>query len=191
MMNLIIFGPPGAGKGTQAEFISASFGVAHISTGDMLREAVKNETETGLLAKSYMDAGKLVPDEVVIEIIRQKIENLGGAGFLLDGFPRTAEQARALDGMLESRREAIDAVLSLEVDEEEIVKRLLLRAETEGRADDNEAVIRERMNVYRRQTLPLAEYYGNRGVFRAIDGTGTIDEVRGRIHSEVSPPEKA
>ncbi|MCY4042683.1 MAG: adenylate kinase [Candidatus Dadabacteria bacterium] len=191
MMNLIIFGPPGAGKGTQAEFISASFGVAHISTGDMLREAVRNETETGLLAKSYMDAGKLVPDEVVIEIIRQKIENLGGAGFLLDGFPRTAEQARALDGMLESRREAIDAVLSLEVDEEEIVKRLLLRAETEGRADDNEAVIRERMNVYRRQTLPLAEYYGNRGVFRAIDGTGTIDEVRGRIHSEVSPPEKA
>ena len=187
-MNLIIFGPPGAGKGTQAEFISASFGVAHISTGDMLREAVRNRTETGLLAKSYMDAGKLVPDEVVIEIIRQKIEGLDGAGFLLDGFPRTAEQARALDSMLEGRREAIDAVLSLEVDEEEIIKRLLIRAETEGRADDNEDVIRERMDVYKRQTLPLAEYYGDRGVFRPVDGTGTIDEVRGRIHSEVSSP---
>lgn len=185
-MNLIIFGPPGAGKGTQAEFISSSFGVAHLSTGDMLRDAVRNETETGLLAKSYMDSGKLVPDEVVIEIIRQKLEGLGGAGFLLDGFPRTAAQARALDGMLEGGGRSIDAVLSLEVDEGEIVRRLLKRAEIEGRTDDNEAVIRERMEVYKRQTLPLAEYYGGRGVFRSIDGTGTVDEVRGRIHSEIS-----
>ena len=185
-MNLIIFGPPGAGKGTQAEFICASFGVTHLSTGDMLREAVRNETETGILAKSYMDAGKLVPDEVVIEIIRNKLEALGGGGFLLDGFPRTAAQASALDRMLRDGKRSIDAVVSLEVDGEEIVKRLLSRAEAEGRTDDNETVIRERMEVYRRQTLPLAEYYGGMGVLRSIDGTGTIDEVRARIHSEIS-----
>ncbi|MGI9559206.1 MAG: adenylate kinase [Thermodesulfobacteriota bacterium] len=185
-MNLIIFGPPGAGKGTQADFIVSARGTAHISTGDLLREAVKNETETGLMAKTYMDEGKLVPDEVVIEIIRQKTDALGGGGFLLDGFPRTTAQACALDEMLEKQGMKISAVISLEVNEGEVVERLLKRAEIEGRTDDNESVIRKRLDVYREQTLPLADYYKSRGVFHGIDGTGAIEEVRGRIDSVVS-----
>ncbi len=185
-MNLIIFGPPGAGKGTQAGFISCSRNAAHISTGDLLRDAVKRKTQTGMAAKGYMDKGELVPDEVVIEIIGEKIKDLNGAGFLLDGFPRTLEQARALDDMLESRQVAIEAVLSLGVDEDEVVKRLLKRAELEGRNDDDERIIRNRLEVYRNQTLPLADYYDSRGVFHSIDGTGTVEEVRERIDSVLS-----
>jgi len=185
-MNLIIFGPPGAGKGTQADFIVSSRGTAHISTGDLLRDAVKRETETGLAAKVYMDKGELVPDEIVINIIVEKISGLNGAGFLLDGFPRTIEQAQALDDMLYSRNVAIEAVLSLGVNEKELVKRLLKRAETEGRKDDSEDVICNRLDVYRKQTLPLADYYRSRGVFHEIDGTGTIDDVKERISSVVS-----
>lgn len=185
-MNLIIFGPPGAGKGTQAEFISNSFGAVHISTGDMLREAVRNRTETGLLAKKYMDAGDLVPDEVVIEIIRQKIEGLAGVGFLLDGFPRNVEQALSLDNILERSGIVIDAVVSLEVDNTEVVDRLLGRAEIESRSDDSEEVIRQRLDVYEQQTLPLAAYYTERGVFWNIEGMGTVEEVRDRINSVLS-----
>ncbi len=185
-MNLILFGPPGAGKGTQAGFIVSSANAAHISTGDLLRDAVTRKTETGTMAKSYMDRGELVPDEVVIEIIGEKIKDLNGAGFLLDGFPRTIEQARALDSMLESRQIAVEAVLSLGVDEDEVVKRLLKRAEMEGRDDDNEKVIWNRLEVYRKQTLPLADYYDSRGVLHNIDGTGTVEDVRERISSVIS-----
>ncbi len=185
-MNLIIFGPPGAGKGTQASFITSAYDAEHISTGDLLRDAVKRRTETGVMAKSYMDKGELVPDEVVIEITREKISGLNGAGFLFDGFPRTIEQARSLDDMLESQNLAIEAVLYLKVDEDEVVKRLLKRAELEGREDDNESVVRNRLDVYRRQTLPLADYYRSKGVFHDIEGTGAVDDVRERINSVVS-----
>lgn len=186
IMNLIIFGPPGAGKGTQASFITSTYNAEHISTGDLLRDAVKRQTETGVMAKSYMDKGELVPDEVVIDIIREKIGSLDGAGFLFDGFPRTIEQARSLDGMLESQNLFIEAVLYLKVDEDEVVERLLKRAELEGREDDNEGVIRNRLDVYRKQTLPLADYYRSKGIFNDIEGTGTIDDVRERINSVVS-----
>jgi len=185
-MNLIIFGPPGAGKGTQSDFIASSRNAAHISTGDLLRDAVKRGTETGIRAKSYMDKGELVPDGVVVEIIREKIKDLNGAGFLLDGFPRTIEQARDLDSMLDSQQIAIESVLLLGVDEDEVVKRLLKRAKLEGREDDNERVIRKRLEVYRKQTLPLVEYYDSRGVLQNIDGTGTVDDVRERINSALS-----
>lgn len=185
-MNLIIFGPPGAGKGTQSGFITDSLGAEHISTGDLLRDAIRRQTETGMAAKTYMDKGELVPDEVVIRIIREKIKGLNGAGFLLDGFPRTIEQARALDDMLEGQGMSIEAVLLLGVEEDEVVGRLLKRAEIEKRDDDDERVIRNRLEVYRRQTLPLADYYRSRGVLHSINGTGTVEEVRERINRAVS-----
>lgn len=185
-MNLIIFGPPGAGKGTQADFIKTAYGTEHISAGDLLRDAIKRRTETGMMAKNYMDKGGLVPDEVVIEIIREKTSGLSGAGFLFDGFPRTIEQAHSLDGMLESQNLAIEAVLYLKVDEDEVVSRLLKRAELEGREDDNESIIRNRLDVYRKQTLPLADYYRSKGILHNIEGTGAIDDVRERINLMVS-----
>ena len=185
-MNLVIFGPPGAGKGTQADFLRHAYGVEHISTGDLLRDAVKRRTETGMMAKRYMDNGELVPDEVVIDIIREKLISVDRSGFLFDGFPRTVEQAHSLDDMLESQNLEIEAVLYLKVDENEVVNRLLKRAELEGREDDNESVIRNRLDVYRRQTLPLADYYRSKGVFHGIEGIGTVEDVRERIKSVVS-----
>jgi len=181
-MRLILFGPPGAGKGTQAKKITDKYMTAHISTGDMLRAAVKNGTELGVLAKSYMDKGELVPDGVVIGIIKDRIaENDARNGFMLDGFPRTVPQAEALSEMLNSEGETIDAVVSIEVADEEIVKRILERQKIEGRQDDTEDVVRNRLRVYRSQTEPLKSYYSNEGVLFEVDGIGAVDDVFGRI----------
>jgi adenylate kinase len=181
-MRFILFGPPGAGKGTQAKKITDKYRTAHISTGDMLREAVKNCTELGELAKSYMDKGKLVPDDVVIGIIKDRIaERDAQSGFMLDGFPRTVPQAEALSDMLNSEGKTIDAVILIEVGDEEIVKRILGRQKIEGRQDDTEEIVRNRINVYRNQTEPLKSYYADEGVLFEIEGLGTVDEVFGRI----------
>ena len=180
-MRLILFGPPGAGKGTQADFIKEKYGVAHISTGDVLREAMRNETEVGLYAKSFMDKGELVPDEVVTEIIRQKISALGEGGFMLDGFPRTLEQARSLNNILADVGIGIDAVISLEVSDQEVVERITRRQEIEGRRDDTEDVIKNRLRVYKDQTSPLKDFYERAGVLRTVEGVGEISDIAGRI----------
>ncbi len=180
-MRLILFGPPGAGKGTQADFIREKYEVEHISTGDVLREAMRNETEIGLYAKSFMDKGELVPDEVVTEIIRQKISALGEGGFMLDGFPRTLEQARSLDGILADAGAGIDAVIFLEVPDREVVQRIVKRQKIEGRLDDTEDVIRNRLRVYKDQTSPLRDFYEKTGVLRTVEGVGQISDIAERI----------
>lgn len=183
-MRLILFGPPGAGKGTQANNIAKSYVAAHISTGDMLRAAVKNGADLGTLAKSYMDKGELVPDDVIIGIIKDRIkEEDAKKGFMLDGFPRTITQAEALSEMLEAESESIDTVVSIEVNDEEIIERILQRAKIEGREDDAEDVVRNRLNVYHNQTEPLKAYYESAGVLAEVDGMGTIDEVFERIQA--------
>ncbi len=181
-MKLILFGPPGAGKGTQANFIADKYNVSHISTGDVLREAVKNQTEVGLHAKSFMDNGELVPDSVVIEIIKQKLTSLGEMKFMLDGFPRTVPQAEALDGMLNGLGVNLDVVVFLDVDDEEVVERIMKRQELENRQDDSEDVVRNRLKVYREQTSPLGEYYNQKGILEKIDGIGTIEDISKRIN---------
>lgn len=183
-MRLILFGPPGAGKGTQAAKITEKYATAHISTGDMLRAAVRNGTELGQLAKSYMDKGELVPDGVVIGIIKDRIaEGDAKSGFMLDGFPRTVPQAEALSEMLNSTGASIDAVVSIEVNDEEIVKRIVERQKIEGREDDTEDVVRNRLKVYRNQTEPLKSYYAEEGVLHEVDGMGSIDDVFAKIDS--------
>ena len=181
-MQIIIFGPPGAGKGTQANFIVEKYNTAHISTGDLLREAVKNETEIGLHAKSFMDKGELVPDTVVIEIIKEKLSNLSDNKFMLDGFPRTVKQAEALDEMLNDIELKLDAVIFLDVDDEEVVSRILKRQEIEGRQDDSEDVVRNRLVVYKEQTSPLSDYYESKGILNKIDGKGDIEDISNRIN---------
>ena len=181
-MNLIIFGPPGAGKGTQAVNISDKYGVVHISTGDILRGALKNGTELGLKAKEYMDKGELVPDELVIGIIKDRVKEQDCQnGFLLDGFPRTLPQADALDSMLSQEGMEINSVVSVEVEDAEIVQRIMKRAQEEGRADDTEDVVKNRLQVYRNQTEPLKGYYKDKGKLSEVDGIGTVEEVFGRI----------
>lgn len=181
-MRLILFGPPGAGKGTQAKNIAKNYVAVHISTGDMLRAASRNATELGELAKSYMSKGQLVPDDVIIEVIKERIKREDTKeGFMLDGFPRTITQAQALDDMLNIEREEIDAVISIEVDDEEIVQRILARQKIEGRQDDTGEVVRNRLNVYHSQTEPLKSYYGSQGILHEVDGMGTIDSVFLRI----------
>jgi adenylate kinase len=189
-MRLILFGPPGAGKGTQANNIAKNYVAAHVSTGDMLRAAVKNGTELGTLAKSYMDKGELVPDNVIIGIIKDRInEGDTKKGFMLDGFPRTIAQAEALSEMLEAGNESIDTVVSLEVNDEEITNRILQRAKIEGREDDTEDVVRNRLSVYRNQTEPLKDYYRRAGVLAEVDGMGTINEVFERIQAVLAKVE--
>lgn len=181
-MNLIIFGPPGAGKGTQALKISDKYGVVHISTGDILRSALKNGTELGLKAKEYMDKGKLVPDDLVIGIIKDRIKEQDCRnGFLLDGFPRTLPQADALDSMLSAEGMEIASVVSVEVEDSEIVSRILKRQQEEGRSDDTEQVVQNRLQVYRNQTEPLRGYYEDKGKLSEVDGIGSVEEVFSRI----------
>ncbi|HRO98000.1 MAG TPA: adenylate kinase [Flavobacteriales bacterium] len=182
-LNIVLFGPPGAGKGTQSTFLIEHYGLVHLSTGDLLRAEIKEETELGLQAKELMDVGQLVPDAVVIGMIRNKIEaNLDAKGFIFDGFPRTKAQAEALDAMLNEKLEPIVAMLALEVPEEELVKRLLGRGATSGRADDqDEAVIRNRIREYESKTAPLKDYYGAQGKYKAVEGVGTIAEITARL----------
>jgi len=181
-MRLIIMGPPGAGKGTQAKFIAEHFKIPAISTGDIFRANVSEGTELGIEAKRYMDAGEYVPDEVTNLMVRNRIDEPDAvSGFLLDGYPRTVAQVEELDGMIRFSGHALDAVVCLTVDQDEIVARLLQRAQVEGRADDTEDVIRRRQEVYLEQTDPLIEVYRSRGIVHEIDGLGEVSEVTARI----------
>jgi adenylate kinase len=191
-MRLILFGPPGAGKGTQATAISEELSVPHIATGDILRDNVRNETELGVRAKQYMDQGDLVPDEVVIGMLDERISRDDAAdGFLLDGYPRTVAQAEALDAALAADGRAIDAVIRLLVDDDELVSRLLRRAEEQGRSDDTREVIENRLAVYRNETEPLVDLYRERGLLREVEGTGPVAEVRQRILDAVRDVERS
>lgn len=183
MLNLVLFGPPGAGKGTQSERLVKQYKLVHLSTGDMLRSEIKNETELGLKAKSLMDAGELVPDEVVIGMIENQLDaNPQAEGFIFDGFPRTVAQAGALDEALKARGESITAMLSLQVPEEELIQRLLERGKESGRSDDqDENIIRNRIREYENKTAPVAQHYEKKGRFHAINGVGSIDEIYQRL----------
>jgi adenylate kinase len=175
-------GPPGAGKGTQAAFVAEHFGIPAISTGDIFRANVAEGTPLGVEAKRYMDAGEYVPDEITNKMVRNRIdESDAEPGFLLDGYPRTLAQVEELDGMVEFTGHRLDAAVVLSVDDEEIVQRLLQRAEVEGRSDDSEDVIRRRQQVYREQTEPLIEVYRDRGILVEVDGMGEVDQVTKRI----------
>jgi adenylate kinase len=177
-----MMGPPGAGKGTQAKFVAEHFGIPAISTGDIFRANVSRGTELGLEAKRYMDAGDYVPDEVTNLMVRNRIDEDDAApGFLLDGYPRTLAQVEELDGMIKFTGHSLDAVVVLTVDPDEIVGRLLQRAQVEGRADDTEDVIRKRQEIYAEQTEPLIEVYRARGILIEVDGMGEVAEVTQRI----------
>lgn len=213
-MNIILLGPPGGGKGTQAKFITEKFGIPQISTGDILRDAVKNKTELGLKAKEYMDDGKLVPDDLVIQIVEERLtKDDCKNGFILDGFPRTLVQAEALDSMLARMNKEIDYVLNIEVPEDAIVKRLTSRrickkcgniynllsnppkidgrcdicgGELYQRDDDKEETVRQRLKVYKADTEPLIKYYRDKGVLKTIDGSKDIEDVKNIIESTIS-----
>ena len=184
---LLLLGPPGAGKGTQAERLVTTLRIPQISTGDMLRTAVKAGTTIGREAKSYMDRGDLVPDSVVIGVAEERLQQTDAKqGFILDGFPRTAPQAAALDALLAKLGVRLECCIALQVDEDDLVKRLLRRAEIEGRSDDNETTIRNRMQVYRQQTQPLIDHYRDLGVLAFVAGNGSIDEVAARIEGAIA-----
>ena len=181
-MRLIILGPPGAGKGTQAAQIASSFTIPAISTGDIFRANIKNETPLGKQVKEVLASGGYVTDEITNAIVRDRLfEDDAEKGFLLDGYPRTAAQVDALDAILAEHGHTLEAVLELTVDEDAVVARLLKRAEIEGRDDDSEEVIRERQAIYRRETAPLTEVYSERGLLVQVDGMGSVDEVFARI----------
>jgi adenylate kinase len=182
-MRLIFIGPPGAGKGTQSQRLIDTLRVPHLSTGDMLRDAVQNQTPEGRRAIDFMDRGKLVPDEIILAMVARRIAEADCAmGCLLDGFPRTLAQAEALDSLLARQNIPLDAVVELRVDEDALVRRLAER----GRADDRPEVIRERLETYRRQTEPLVEYYRQKGLLRSVDGEGSPDDVAQRIMSALA-----
>ena len=187
MFNLILFGPPGSGKGTQSENLIAKYGLKHLSTGDLLRTEIAQQTALGTEAKKIMDKGQLVPDEVVIGMISSALDaNPAAKGFLFDGFPRTAAQAEALDKLLELKKTSINVMLALEVSQEELVRRLLKRGETSSRSDDtNETVIRERIAVYHSKTSAVADYYKVFDKVVMLKGEGTVDEIFERISNEI------
>ncbi|WP_372734051.1 adenylate kinase [Nocardioides sp.] len=181
-MRLLFMGPPGAGKGTQASTVAERYSIPAVSTGDIFRANVGQGTPLGIEAKRYMDAGEYVPDEVTNLMVRDRIAEPDAAGgFLLDGYPRTLAQVEELDSMIAATGHRLDAVVALIVDEEALVQRLLLRAQTEGRADDTEEVIRRRMELYAEQTAPLLEVYRDHGILIEVDGMGEVDEVTARI----------
>ena len=183
MKNIVLFGPPGAGKGTQATLLKEKYDLIHISTGDVFRFNIKNETELGLLAKKYMDDGNLVPDEVTISMLEAEVnKNADANGFIFDGFPRTESQAKALDLFLTGKNAQINGMVALEVSEDLLVRRLLERGKTSGRTDDtDEGKIRNRFNEYNTKTAILKEYYQAQGNYFGVDGVGSIDDITERL----------
>lgn len=193
MFNFILFGPPGSGKGTQSERLISKYGLLHLATGDLLRTEISKKSKLGTEAKGYMDQGKLVPDEVVIGMIRSALEeNRNAAGFLFDGFPRTKAQAEALDKLLQENNAAINVVLALQVSEAELIKRLLNRGLSSGRTDDaNEEVIKARIAEYHKKTSPVAGYYQQFGKLVPIRGEGSVDEIFDYLSKEIDNRKKS
>ncbi len=187
MLNLVLFGPPGAGKGTQSERLVEKYGLIHLSTGDVFRANIKGETELGLLAKSYMDKGQLVPDEVTINMLKSEVlKHENPKGFIFDGFPRTNAQAEALDSFLEEINSSITQMISLDVEEEELKSRLANRAKDSGRVDDADPeVIQNRINVYNAETAPVIDFYKKQGKWTKVDGIGSIDEITQRLFDTI------
>ena len=183
MKNIVIFGAPGSGKGTQSDKLIEKYGLEHISTGDVLRSEIKNQTELGKTAKSYIDQGQLIPDELMVSILASVYDSFGRnhKGVIFDGFPRTIPQAEALKAMLNERGDKVAAMIELDVPEDELMKRLILRGQQRGRADDNEETIKKRLVVYHNQTQPLIDWYGKEGLHHHIDGLGELDRIFGDI----------
>ncbi len=191
-LSIVLFGPPGAGKGTQSAYLIQQYGLVHLSTGDLLRAEIQAETDLGRQAQDLMNSGELVPDHVVIGMIRNKLEaNLDAKGYVFDGFPRTKAQAEALDELLAIKQAPVKVMLSLEVPEEELVKRLKGRGETSGRSDDQDVtIIRKRINEYEQKTAPLKEYYKEQGKYKRIDGMGEVNEITQRLVDAIGSANK-
>ena len=188
MLNIVLFGPPGAGKGTQAIKLVEKYKLVHLSTGDIFRANIKGGTELGKLAKSYMDAGNLVPDEVTIKMLESEVnKQTNPKGFIFDGFPRTTAQAQALDKFLSTKNISISMTLALEVDEEELTKRIILRGKESGRADDqNEEIVRNRVKEYNNKTSPLKDFYKKQNKLRSVKGIGSIEEIFSLLCKEIN-----
>lgn len=187
MLNIVIFGAPGSGKGTQSELIIKEYGLDHISTGDVLRSEIKNETELGKIAKGFIEQGQLVPDELIVDMLAKVLDSKDNSkGVIFDGFPRTIPQAKALKEMLNKRGTDVSIMLNLQVEEEELINRLLERGKVSGRSDDNLETIKSRLEVYHNQTAPLADYYVGEGKHVAIKGMGSIEEIFDRIKEAVN-----
>lgn len=181
-MNIILFGPPGAGKGTQAKLLQDEYNIPHLSTGNIFRSAIKNQTPLGVKVKSILDSGQLVPDETVVDLVADELsKDKYKDGYILDGFPRTVPQAEAFDAFLEKNDDSLDAFILLSVPEEELIKRILSRGE--GRSDDTEEKVKTRLKVYREETEPVKNFYDKQDKVQEIDGQGSIDEIFGRIKS--------
>ena len=186
MLNLIIFGAPGCGKGTQSQLIKDEYGLNHISTGELLRDHIRQGTELGKIAETYISDGQLVPDYLIIKILEEQLDAPEAQnGVIFDGFPRTLPQAHALKEMLERRGSKVDAVIGLEVDDEELTKRLINRGKESGRSDDNPEAIGKRLQVYHNTTRPLMDYYTGEGLYHPIKGTGSIDDIFGTIKEKI------
>ncbi|WP_462317832.1 adenylate kinase [Marinilabilia sp.] len=186
MLNIVIFGPPGSGKGTQSEKIIERYGLVHISTGEILRKEIKEDSDLGKIAKSFIDKGELVPDQTIIEILEKKLESLNNVkGVIFDGFPRTVDQAVALKKMLQRHGEDVNVMLNLEVDRQELIARLLKRGQISGRSDDNLETIEKRIRVYEERTFPVIDFYKKEGTYTPIRGVGEINDIFKRISDAI------
>lgn len=183
MLNIVIFGPPGSGKGTQSERLIKKYNLLHLSTGDILRAAIKNKTPLGIMAKKYMDKGELVPDKDVIQMVINKLDKYNNAdGFIFDGFPRTQNQAEFLENLLKERNTKVNVMITLDVNHDELLKRLINRSKEMDRSDDKDvSIIENRINVYNKQTAPIIDFYKMKKKYQSVDGIGTVDEIFGRI----------